>query len=91
MNKEQDETAFAVLGETSPEYLYEPDVFMWLPHLLFGRGFKKVACPECGTKDIGIKGYNDEPFARKSKFLLKEKKNELFYIFLFYFFVGVSI
>ncbi|KAI8983661.1 hypothetical protein BDB01DRAFT_835291 [Pilobolus umbonatus] len=65
MPKEQDEVAFAISGNTCPDNLYEPDVFIWLPHLLFGRGFKKIACPECRSDKITIKGYNDEPFARR--------------------------
>ncbi|KAI7872238.1 uncharacterized protein EV154DRAFT_487563 [Mucor mucedo] len=65
MPKESDEFHFVLSGETSPRKLYEHDVFVWLPHLLFGQGFKKLVCPECGTEDVAIKGYNDNPVARR--------------------------
>jgi hypothetical protein len=45
-----------------PSELYKPKVFLWMPHLLIPE--KSLKCP-CCEADLGIKGFNKKPHARR--------------------------
>lgn len=63
--KKQPDAAFSVLDQVDPSVFYEPDTFLWFPHLLFGNDkSKKLVCPEC-KHDLFVKGFNDESIARR--------------------------
>ena len=56
-------------GGLSPDLLYHPPVFLWLPHLL---DEKPYLCPLPGCQNfkkltipLTIKGWNDNPIARR--------------------------
>ena len=48
----------------SPHPLYMPPVFVWLPHLLEGTTLK-CQSPQCHHHPLTVKGWNDNPVARR--------------------------
>lgn len=48
----------------SVNYLYQPRVFLWLPHLLVNNGFRDLKCPTCKS-NLELIGYDKKPHARR--------------------------
>ncbi|KAI7875757.1 uncharacterized protein EV154DRAFT_606811 [Mucor mucedo] len=46
------------------EDIYQPRVFLWIPHLLIDEKLAGLCCPTCDSK-IETKGYNKLPHARR--------------------------
>lgn len=53
--------ALSDTAKINPEVLYEPRVFIWLPHYLTTEHLK---CPDCGSK-LNADGYTKDPRARR--------------------------
>ncbi|KAI8332327.1 hypothetical protein BD560DRAFT_441080 [Blakeslea trispora] len=46
------------------ESLYQPRIFLWIPHLLTEEGLKGLHCPSCDSR-IETKEFNRQPHARR--------------------------
>ncbi|KAL9536894.1 hypothetical protein MBANPS3_012276 [Mucor bainieri] len=58
-------SAFSLLNQLDASTFYEPDTFLWFPHLLLGFDkSKSLRCPEC-NHELCVKGFNDESIARR--------------------------
>lgn len=56
---------FAMKNKIDPsESLYQPRVFLWLPHHLLPFKFQSLRCPKCKASVKG-KGFNKDPHARR--------------------------
>lgn len=55
---------FALMRGKPMEYLYRPDIFLWIPHLLLHNKIHDLHCPKCNSP-IQIKGFNKKPHARR--------------------------
>ncbi|MGB9152082.1 MAG: hypothetical protein WCD70_03235 [Alphaproteobacteria bacterium] len=54
---------FALRKSLTPEALYLPKVFLWIPHIVL-KSDHNLKCPSCST-DLETKGYNKNPHARR--------------------------
>ncbi|KAG2191633.1 hypothetical protein INT47_000544, partial [Mucor saturninus] len=55
---------FALLKNKPVEYLYRPDIFLWIPHLLLNNKINDLHCPTCKSP-IKTKGFNKKTHARR--------------------------
>lgn len=56
--------AFVFLRKMAVNTLYQPKVFLWLPHHLLPQKMSSLKCPDCNSR-IKSKGYNKNPHARR--------------------------
>ncbi|KAG2191256.1 hypothetical protein INT47_006438 [Mucor saturninus] len=55
---------FALLKKKTVEYLYRPNIFSWIPHLLLSNKINDLHCPTCKSS-IETKGFTKKPHTRR--------------------------
>lgn len=56
--------SFVFLKNLKSTSLYQPRVFIWLPHHFLPEKMNSLKCPECNSQ-MKSNGYNKNPYARR--------------------------